>query len=188
MDIEKLTNALSCVVGIYDSTYISVPVTTGSYFIEWYKQSGNKLQGQFYKDALREYVITKNIDDAKFLIESVKNNYSGIVIEPTSLEMPDWSQEEFHAFWGTVIEKYARRTIFKNGWNFSKGCCYEFLVTVKKNIPAINETGKEISLSQAINLIEIAVNKYSELSIETDFFKSIHTELLNLNTKIDNAL
>lgn len=172
-----LTDVLSSVVGIENAVYVSVPITTGEEFLRWYTENGRNLKNDVYNEHLRKNVIEKNIASANEFITRVKQVHSGIIIQPTTLDVPEWTQLEYHKFWGDVIQKYVNKIFFKNGWYLSKGCTYEFLQTIKKSIPAIDENFQLIGVEKGIQLINITISRYSQLDIETDFFEEIILQL-----------
>ena len=124
------------------SVYIGVPVTTGRRFINWFRSTGCQLQRDNieYERALRAEVILPNIQHAARFIELLRWRHVGLIIDPTSVEVPGWSQAQYYQFWTTVINRHARRVIFLDGWEFSSGCVLEFETAQLAGIDCVSES------------------------------------------------
>jgi hypothetical protein len=80
-----------------------------------------------------------------------------VVIDPSALDdVPGWTQADYRAFWGEVIERYAAEVIFRDGWSSSRGCAYEFLVAARAGIPTLDAVRRPLSLLDALGMIRSA--------------------------------
>lgn len=180
---QYLISTLDCVVPHHTAIYISIPITTGSDFLRWYNTKGKSLNPELYNPLHRQEVILPNAKKAKESILLLRRRHPGkIIIEPTSLEVPDWSQEQYLDFWATVIEKFINRIYFTPGWNYSRGCSFEFLKAAEKDIELMDINDKPISIFEGSSLIKKAVNEYEAAGLESEFLTNITAKLDSISS------
>lgn len=144
---------------IRTSVYISTPITTGPIFIKWLHEKGQYLSpdSDAYETSLKAEVILPNIQRATSVIELLRWHHTGLIISPTGLEVPGWSQSSYHNFWTNVLSRYAQRAIFLNGWEYSSGCTIEFEIAQKHGIDCVDEELRTISIAKGLGLIQDAI-------------------------------
>jgi hypothetical protein len=94
-------------------TYLGGPITTGLRFLRWYEERGRKLLGDQseYQAALRRDVINPNEADLLRTARDLRRERAEIVIEPASVHVIDWSQEDYVTLWQRFIERHAATII-----------------------------------------------------------------------------
>jgi hypothetical protein len=108
--------------------YLSGPITTGWRFLDWWRVNGSQLQegSAEYVTSLREHVIEPNETQLKVVAELLRAKLPEPVIEPASLFVSHWSQNEYLELWEQFITDHASRILLMDGWEFSAGCASEF--------------------------------------------------------------
>jgi hypothetical protein len=178
-ELDLFVGVLGSIVENRDAVYLSGPLTTGPRFLRWYTSRGRMLESDppRYESAHRAEVIQPNVAMIRSLAHRLRQAKGWQVIEPTAFEVPQWSQEDYRYFWGRVIERYACRVVFVDGWEYSKGACYEFLVAVGRALETLSQEGTPITLAQARARIDAAVREMHELGVHPGFNGGILTAL-----------
>lgn len=145
--------------------YISTPISTGSRFAEWYRTTGSKIgERSDYDRAHRAEVILPNVQDAHRLAEVIRcKHLDKIVIEPNALAVPTWTQEDYIAFWCSVLKRYVNKVVFAEGWEYSEGCTAEYVQACKHGITCFDAGLRAIFFEQALQRIGNAADTLEEL-------------------------
>jgi hypothetical protein len=176
---QHILSAFACVIAGRSATYVSIPITTGKDFLSWYTNIGKSLKQDVFDTRHRSDVIIENIRRARQYISALRQRHlENVIIEPTSLEVPDWSQQQYLKFWGEVITRFVNRVYFCPGWSYSRGCAYEFLITSELSIEALDIDGRPITISEGRDLVIKAAEEYNAIGLESDF-------LFNITAKLD---
>jgi hypothetical protein len=162
---EALLLAFECVESERNATYISGPITTGRRFIHWYSSRGYHLDPDSaeYREAMIEHVVRPNEEDLLRLVKQTRQSSKTVVIEPTHLKLQSWSQAEFHHFWEEVLERFCRRMIVVDGWQYSAGCAVEFRHAILLGLPVKDVQGQEITASSGAALLIAAAGEVKSL-------------------------
>jgi len=152
---EYLLSALECVLGGRVGVYVSGPITTGRRFVDWYLDIGHSLEGDLnaYNVAKENSVVRGNESDIVNVAQELRATLAVTVIEPASLKIHSWSQENFYYFWTGVLDRFISRMIVLDGWQFSVGCAVEFEYAVKKGIQVESMQGLRINRDAGNELI-----------------------------------
>jgi hypothetical protein len=180
-EVDALIEMLRGVLKKRSAIYVSAPITSGRRFVECYahRRPGSPLEYQ--RDHVRE-VIAPNRSAAVALVNRARETASGVVIDPTAVgEIEGWTQGVFRSAWARVIEEFARAVVFANGWEFSNGCCYEFLIATKSGLEMLDESWCPIDVQRAISLIRAGIDELSSRSLPAEFLHGIVEELASLN-------
>lgn len=134
------------VFGSRKAAYLSGPITTGPRFIEWWDQAGHKLEptSKEYRIALFEKVIGPNEDELKLTAELLRARGSVPVVEPASLFIREWSQQDYLELWQQFIADHASNILLMDGWEFSAGSASEFCHAHLTGIPTARVDGTPI--------------------------------------------
>jgi len=150
--------------------YISSPINTGKRFIDWYELVGKNLiiDSDEYCKEKEKNVVKPNINAIKEYVKKIRKKTSKVIIEPTNIEndMLNWSQNEFYQFWDRVIKELVDEVIFLDGWEYSIGCCYEYLSAIVNNKKTYNQNMKILDLSEAINKIKESKDLYDYYKLQ----------------------
>ncbi|WDF74191.1 DUF4406 domain-containing protein [Novosphingobium sp. KACC 22771] len=136
--------AWRCILGSHrNAIYVSGPITTGPRFIVDVERNFVASDG----------VIQANIDDILKIAHSLREETGRIVIEPGSLAVPSWSQDDYLELWTSLIERHIAEVRFLNGWDASIGCALEYERAWLHDIERRFADGAIIEHDQAIFLL-----------------------------------
>ena len=182
-DFGIAMKALSCVLDGPKCVYVAAPVTGGPRFVRWYKSSGRKIKqdSDEYRSQLREYVIDPNTIDANGRIEEFKRHSRESFIDPSRLYVKSWTQDDYRHFWSLVIERFAARAVFLDGWHLSSGCAYEFLVTKSLGIPVKDQSLNDLTIVQGLVLAKEGRAEISSIGADTEFVDLVIGKLARLS-------
>jgi hypothetical protein len=181
-EIEALVELLRGVFPGRVALYVSAPITSGQRFVDWYSRRDDLPDStqEYQRQHLNE-VVTPNRNAASGLVKRARETQSGPVIDPTAVgDIEGWTQGDYRTAWARVIEEFARAVVFANGWEFSSGCSYEFLVATKAGVEALDESWRRINLATAVSLLRRAVNEMSLRGLSAEFLRGILEDLRSL--------
>ena len=169
--LDLCVRVLATVVEEGEALYLSAPITSGLRFLEWYKDRGRELDSNSssYRKEHGEHVIEPNEKEVRNMARRLRQLKRCQVIDPAAFGAPGWSQDDYRYFWGRVLERYASKVVLMAGWEYSKGCTYEFLVAVQQGIPTLTQNDTPISLSGGRERIKAAILHMKSLGIKPDF-------------------
>lgn len=133
----NLADALDSFVGCFGLerekvAYVSTPITTGKRYYDWLKSSGLVPHaGSAFQLAHAREVIAVNQASAQALVRHVRSQLGKIVVDPTALQVPAWTQDEYNAFWTRLITDYVGTVVFNDGWEYSTGCTLEYAAALQ---------------------------------------------------------
>lgn len=143
---DLILQAWLCLIGDAKLTYISGPITTG---LRW-------VEALVAGDDAGQPIISANCAAIHEVANRVRRTAGTLVLEPASLHVESWSQDDYLRLWTTLIERHASSVIFVEGWQYSIGCAFEFERAVLNQIPALAVDGKSISMDDGIELLTAA--------------------------------
>jgi hypothetical protein len=78
-----------------------------------------------------------------------------------------------------VIEEFVDTLVFLDGWQYSNGCAYEFLVANRTNPrpSLLKETLAPLALEEGIGLIHSAIADLESSKLPADFLHKVSHEL-----------
>jgi hypothetical protein len=164
--------------------YVSTPIAAGPKFVEWMRTEGQHLikDGNEYQRALKAEVILPNIQRTAASIELLRCCHMGLIINPTTLEVPGWKQSDFHRFWTIILDRHARRVILLQGWQYSRGCTIEFEAAQKLGVDCVDENLEAISREKGLTLIQAAMEPSKAVGIDTDALEKVCRKLVQRET------
>ena len=116
-----------CADSKHPFVYLSVPITTGRAYLEWYAENGRGPAGASRSQDARKVARSDNERRAHAAADRLRIILAGTVIDPSRLvDVPGWAQANYQAFWLSVLDKYAENVYFLDGWHYSVGCTTEF--------------------------------------------------------------
>lgn len=184
--IDKLVEQLSCVIDDKSATYVSIPISSGKKFVDWYKSVGKnflKKGDDLYRSEHYKSVIKENTSAATNKLREIKSRIDAPIIDPTKLEFIEWEQDEYRYYWGKVIEKYAKQAIFCDGWEYSDGCSFEFLKSIELNIECLDQNLEMISLENALKMLDASILEMRGSDLNTDYIERVFKSLSSLNER-----
>ncbi|NKZ10757.1 hypothetical protein HGA11_07165 [Mycolicibacterium septicum DSM 44393] len=132
-DLAEVLDSFAGCFGLERSSvaYVSTPITTGRRYYAWLATSKlSKDNPNFPMEHARE-VIAVNQASAHALVLQARRLLGKIVVDPTGLKAPEWSQSDFHFFWSRLITDYVGTVVFNDGWEYSTGCTYEYAAALR---------------------------------------------------------
>ncbi|MEO0649229.1 MAG: DUF4406 domain-containing protein, partial [Planctomycetota bacterium] len=156
--------------GHREAVYVSQPITSGQTFVDWLAERGSRLEpGSPERDeSFRAGVMLPNLQRAAGLVETLRWREGCAVIDPSSLDVPAFEQNEYHRFWVAVLERFVRRVVFLNGWEHSNGCCIEYRTAAELGLECVDETFGDLPLELGIARIEAALDETRRRDLELD--------------------
>ena len=173
--VDSILGAIGCLVASRSAVYVSTPLTTGRRWAEWAAQAGAPNPGnRDYGRLLEAAVVGPNRENARHFVQALRTETHATVIDPSALpDVSGWTQPDYRAFWAEVIERYAQTVVFLDGWEYSHGCAYEYLVATKCGAETLSQDMAPITLSQAIALIRAAIQEFLKRGQPVDFLEEI---------------
>jgi len=102
-------------------------------------------------------------------MEFLRWRHVGLFIDPTSCEVPGWSQSDYADFWTLVLERHVKRVIFLDGWEYSRGCVHEFAIAQELGLDCVDEGLQPITRETGLRLLESAKLEASALGLDVSF-------------------
>jgi hypothetical protein len=173
-EIDKYIRAFESVHPFWAFGYISVPITTGKKLLEWYDR----------KDFTTEMLIAENLAEANIKIPQYIECFNRYhkseeitfitFIDPTKIKEPKWRQQDYLSLWEQVITKFVKCVLFADNWQYSNGCCYEFLISKRLNLPTYTPDSMVIiSIEEGIRLINEAIKEIRKVNDNTLFLERV---------------
>jgi len=186
-EMHQYLGLLATVIPDRAAVYVSGPVTTGKRYWQWNKA----LAGPHLVPGSADYqtthvheVMTPNQLVLRQLVNRLRRRDSQLVIDPTGLALPDWTQDDYRVFWAMVIERFAHEVVFADSWEYSNGSAYEFLVVHRAGIAAMTARKQPLTLKRAVSLLKRSVHQLRGHGASTQFLTRILAELQGTSTSV----
>jgi len=189
-EIEALLNILGSVIVDNSAVYVSVPITSGRRLADWLNNVEFDLSHPQSHAEFKREVLEPNCEHAQNIISSLRKQFTDVVIDPTALkDIEGWIQDDYRYLWGRVIEQYANTVVFIDGWQYSNGCSYEFLVAHRcvdgKRRRVLNEQLEPLTIEMGISLIESAIAELGPTDIPTEFLELVVKQFAQTTTSVE---
>lgn len=166
---DRLSDVLNSFAGCFGLdrdgvAYVSTPITTGRLYYDWLQASEYEADASpdFQRDHARE-VIAINNASARALVTMARMRLDKVVVDPTPLlDVPNWTQADFHAFWTRLITDYVGTVVFNEGWEYSTGCCFEFAAAVNAGATLLDAKLSVLEPSVGLMLTRHAIDRLRE--------------------------
>jgi|GEM_PF-250227 len=177
--IDNIMALFNCILEGRTAAYLSTPITTGRRFLEWYRETGHKLDPDDirYKDEHYRAVIRPNTEEVEKKMNILRRHLDTVLVNPTKFDWTEWTQDDYRHFWGKVIENYADTVIFLDGWQYSSGCAFEFLTAVRSGAETWKEDRSKLDMETGYGLIKEAVEDYKQSAIPAAYLERVMDEL-----------
>ena len=153
--------------------YVSTPITTGRRYYDWLQSSGySPDSGSDFQVAHAREVIAANQASAHALVMTVRQTLGKTVVDPTALNVPTWTQADFHAFWTRLITDYVGTVVFNDGWEYSTGCCMEYAAALMCRATLLDAKLSPLQPKVALMLTNRAIGR---LEKQGHAFGGLHT-------------
>jgi hypothetical protein len=170
-EIAVVLEGFANVIERRTATYVSSPLTTGQTAAEWHLRNGGRRIAD--DEDFRRNVIEPNRTAAAAYVRDLRKA-RGVVIDPTAMgDLPGWTQPDYRYFWGRVIELYANEVVFRDGWQHSSGCAYEFFVALQSGASTLREDLTPLSLENGQELVRAAVEECETRGVSAEFLYGV---------------
>jgi hypothetical protein len=169
-------NAFGSAVPGRTAHYVSAPISTGQRFVRWLKDEGARLErgSTAYTVQHLRRVVEPNLQAAGPVVRSLRRTTGQITIDPTAFgDVAGWTQGDYRVFWAAVIERFAETVTFLDGWEYSEGCCYEWLRAVQTGARTRKSDGGVLESAEAIEMMGWAVKEIRALGGDGDFIEAV---------------
>jgi hypothetical protein len=131
--------------------YVSTPITTGRRYYDWLATAKvpSRDTPAFRAKHARD-VIAVNQESAHTLVLRVRHQLARVVVDPTALNVPVWTQNDYHAFWTRLITDYVGTVVFNDGWEYSTGCTIEYAAALRASATRLDAELSDLSPTVAI--------------------------------------
>lgn len=177
-EIEAILSAYDSIIDCRCAYYVSTPMTTGRASTDRQCVDG---KGRGVTDGLNRgqagaiYCRQDYVDE---LVARLRRVSSAPVIDPRAIiGLPDWTQSDYRVLSGRVIERYVQTVVFVEGWQYSLGCSYEFLIARRSGARTLTQELEEVSIGEGTRLISEAVNELKVSGNGSSFLKAVAREL-----------
>ena len=145
---ELIFSAWRCALGDTRIVYCSGPITTGKRWIEAVEA------GEY--EAARPHVVAQNSEDLLTAARNLRLVLNRVVVEPASLEVRSWSQDDYLYLWTELIERHAGEVRFLPHWAYSNGCAHEFERALTHGVATLELDGRPIGRRSGLDELRFA--------------------------------
>lgn len=185
-EIEIVLGILVSMIDGRNAIYRSAPITSGERFVRWRRQYQEDVDpwGPEYQSEFQREVVEPNRAHAKSLAQELRRAFREVLIDPTAVnDIDGWTQDDYRHMWARVIEEYIRVVICTDGWQYSNGCSYEFLIAHRCNVTTLKENQQTLTLEEGMQLIRSAIDEMRIPALSTTFLENVLNELEKLQAE-----
>ena len=146
---ETITHAWELALSGTPIIYLSGPISTGPRLVQELRSGSGPVEAT-------AKARKQNSADLISAADRLRRQRNQVVIEPASLEIRDWTQQDYRRLWQHLIEKHAKTVVFMPGWEFSVGCASEFDYAFRSGLRMETLAGSPLSPEDGIALLEAA--------------------------------
>ncbi|HWT01835.1 MAG TPA: hypothetical protein VN256_16430 [Pyrinomonadaceae bacterium] len=169
-----------------NAVYMSAPITSGARFLRWRGQHEGDVDpwGHEFKSDFQREVVEPNRARARSVARGLRESFREVLIDPTAVDDIDgWTQDDYRHLWARIIEEYVRAVICTDGWQYSNGSSYEFLVAQRCAIATLKENRETLTLEEGMQLIQSAIDEMRAPGLSTVFLENVLDELGKLRAE-----
>jgi hypothetical protein len=169
-------SVLDAVLNGRKGVYASSPLTTGHRARSLMREHGvadtSTLRNRLGEAGYHDLLWNPNVAEALAFAERIRTELGyELVITPAPFVAPDWSQQEYLAFWERVIRSRVELVFFNEGWQYSSGCTFEYAVALDAGIPAFDAAGRPMVASEARRLVDEALCDLEAEELASDLMR-----------------
>jgi hypothetical protein len=166
-EIKMAMSAFDCVLPDDAGIYCSSDITTGKRFyyevLKKYEcRSEEDLRVKLGEEAFKQVqteLIQTNVARGVEFAEKLRERGLVNVVTPGPFFARGFDQQHYLYLWEWFIKKKVYEVRFNYEWEYSNGCTLEYAIAARKGIPRLDHEGSSLDLDEAIERVEIAVNK-----------------------------
>lgn len=169
-------SALDCILNRRKAVYASSDLTTGQRLYRVLREQGLRNVASLRKllgdEGYRARVTDENVAAANAFARRVSEQLGdSLVIAPGPFEAPGWGQFEYLEFWATVLRTRVRAVFFNDGWQYSNGCSYEFVVAHETDLAMCDARGEPLDVAKGVELLTAAIRTLEAESFDVTVLK-----------------
>lgn len=167
-------SAIDCVLNGEKGVYASSELTTGrrvqSVLREIGARRSSDLRPQLGEKEYATRIWNPNVNEAMAFARGLHHSLGGnqLVITPAPFMAPGWNQPEYLAFWESLIRTRIKVAHFNEGWEYSSGCTFEYLVAQDSGVPTFDVDGAPLGIGAAIARLSAAVETLRHDGLDVD--------------------
>ena len=179
-------SAIDCVLNGEKGVYASSELTTGrraqTVLREIGAHTSSELRPRLGEQAYATRIWNPNVDAAMSFARGLHHSLGGnqLVITPAPFTAPGWNQQEYLAFWETLLRSRIKAVYFNDGWEYSNGCTFELMVSVDHGLPTFDAAGRPLPLMEATARIQKAVAALRRDKLDADPLATLLTQVEEL--------
>lgn len=177
-EIEAILSVFASILEGRSTYYVSTPMTTGKGSVESWRAVAPVGPVPEASHEPPRHMIHCNHTYVQELVQELRRSLASPVINPTAIaDLPGWTQSDYRVLSARIIERYVHTVIFVDGWQYSLGCSYEFLVARQTGAKTVTQSLEAISIAEGIRLIREATNELQQMGKSTSFLEAVTQEL-----------
>jgi len=173
-EVDLAFSAIDCVLNGEKAVYASSELSTGqrvhSVLREIGAQRSSELRPRLGEQEYTTRIWNPNVDAAMTFARQLHYSLGGnqLVITPAPFMAPGWNQQEYLAFWEALLRSRIKAVYFNDGWEYSNGCTFEFVVAADQGLPTFDAAGVPLGLSDATAQVAEAVEVLQRDRLDSD--------------------
>lgn len=173
-EVELAFSAIDCVLNGEKGIYASSELTTGrrvhSVLLEIGAYQSSELRRRLGNQEYTTRIWNPNVAAAMEFARRLHHSLGGnqLVISPAPFMAPGWNQQEYLAFWEALLRSRVKAVYFNDGWEYSNGCTFEFMVAADEGLPTFDAAGMPLGLATAIVQVGAAVDVLQRDGLDSD--------------------
>lgn len=189
-EVDMLLSLIDCLVLDREAVYASSEFTTGRRFYELCRQYNVRTRKELKKRLGQEYetlLLAPNKEEGIRFARMLRDYGHDVVLtpnpfhaDPLRLKAQNWSQDEYLEFWSMVIRKKCQAVYFNEGWEYSNGCTFEYLVGVRAGLPLYDHRNKSLEVATAKEMINAAIQDLVKEGFDVPQLRKVFGELDSL--------
>jgi hypothetical protein len=179
-DIEVLLGILRSMLSDRKAIYLSAPITSGRLLIEQ-RKSAKEDDSTVLSESDLSSMVAENRRRAKKVKVRLIDHLDGIIIDPTAVpDFDGWTQNDYRYLWARVIDSYVDTVVSIDGWHYSNGCAYEFLVASQLSLRTLDQNLAPMTVGQGKTQIAQAIQEFRESGFDTQFLDCVFSNLAKI--------
>jgi hypothetical protein len=183
-ETNMLLSMIDCLVLDREAVYASSEFTTGKRFYELCRQHNVRTKEDLKKQLGKEYetkLLLPNKEEGIGFARRIRGfGRDMVVLTPNPLFAPGWSQPEYLGFWEEVIQRKCHTVYFNEGWEYSNGCTFEYLVGAMRNMPLLDHIKNPLPIERAREMTRQAIASLEKEKFSVPKLREVYEKLNSL--------
>jgi hypothetical protein len=149
---HHLIQALQAAGADHNVAYLSVPVTSGPREVDLLNELGLTSPQELrsvYGERWRHEVVQPNEQDAATLANTIRRASwarGKVLVDPSRIHIDGWDQDDYNAFWISLMTEHAIVLVASSGWTFSRGARGEVGYALALNLEVVDVDGRSLDV------------------------------------------